>query len=76
MKPTKSKRVATLLLAVILLVTATVTANAAVSDVKPGNWAYDAVRLNVENNLIAVDYDKYDKGAPAPARTWPTPCSN
>lgn len=66
MKPTKSKRAATLLLAVILLVTATVTANAAVSDVKPGNWAYDAVQFNVENNLIAIDYSKYNMNAPAP----------
>ena len=66
MKPTKSKRVATLLLAVILLVTATVTANAAVSDVKPGNRAYDAVQFNVENNLIAIDYSKYNMNAPAP----------
>ncbi len=67
MKPTKSKRAATLLMAVILFVTAiALPANAAVSDVKPGNWAYNAVQYNVENNLIAIDYSTYNMNAPAP----------
>lgn len=66
MKFTRSKRLTALLLAAILLVTATVTAHAAVSDVKPGNWAYNAVQYNVENKLIAIDYSKYNMNAPAP----------
>lgn len=55
-----------LVLAVATLFAIAIPANAAVSDVKPGNWAYDAVRFNVENNLIAIDYSKYNMNAPAP----------
>ncbi|MEY8313516.1 S-layer homology domain-containing protein, partial [Oscillospiraceae bacterium 42-9] len=35
-------------------------------DVTPNNWAYEAVQYNVENKLIAVDYDTYNMNAPAP----------
>lgn len=55
-----------LILTVATLFAIAIPANAAVSDVKPGNWAYNAVRFNVENNLIAIDYSKYNMNAPAP----------
>lgn len=60
------KRITALVLAVILVVTLTTTASASISDVKPGNWAYDAVQYNIDNKLIAVDYNIYDMNAPAP----------
>ncbi len=66
MKIKNGKRLAALVLAIVLLVAAAATAQAAVSDVKPGNWAYDAVQYNVKNKLIAVDYSTYSMNAPAP----------
>lgn len=48
------------------IVSAAIPASAAVSDVSPNNWAYEAVQYNVENGLIAVDYDTYNMNAPAP----------
>ena len=58
-----------MVLAIVMLasiVSAAIPASAAVSDVTPNNWAYEAVQYNVENGLIAVDYDAYDMSAPAP----------
>lgn len=66
MKTSKTKRLVSLLLAAAVLLTASVTASAAVSDVKPGSWAYKAVQYSVENKLIAVDYSAYNMNAPAP----------
>ena len=69
MKVKNRKGLAALVLAVVMLATivsAAVPASAAVSDVKPNNWAYEAVQYNVENKLIAVDYDTYNMNAPAP----------
>lgn len=68
MKRTNKLLAALLVLVLImnLMTTVTVTASAAVSDVKPGNWAYNAVQYNVENKLIAVDYSTYNMNAPAP----------
>lgn len=63
---TITKRLVTLVLAVITIVSAAIPASAAVSDVTPNNWAYEAVQYNVENKLIAVDYDTYNMNAPAP----------
>lgn len=60
------KLLATLLAIVTLATAAAIPAHAAVSDVKPGNWAYNAVQYNVENKLIAIDYSKYNMNAPAP----------
>ena len=68
MKVKNRKRLAALVLAVVMLATivsAAVPASAAVSNVTPNNWAYEAVQYNVENGLIAVDYDAYDMSAPA-----------
>ena len=69
MKVKNRKGLAALVLAVVMLATivsAAIPASAAVSDVKPNNWAYEAVQYNVENKLIAVDYDTYNMNAPAP----------
>lgn len=69
MKVKNRKGLAALVLAVVMLATivsAAVPASAAVSDVTPNNWAYEAVQYNVENKLIAVDYDTYNMNAPAP----------
>ena len=69
MKVKNRKGLAALVLAVVMLATivsATIPASAAVSDVSPNNWAYEAVQYNVENKLIAVDYDTYNMNAPAP----------
>lgn len=63
---TITKRLVTLMLAVITIVSTAIPASAAVSDVTPNNWAYEAVQYNVENKLIAVDYDTYNMNAPAP----------
>ena len=61
------KKLLSLILALCLTSAALcMPADAAVSDVKPGHWSYAAVQYNVDMGLIAVDYDKYDKGAPAP----------
>lgn len=60
------KLLAALLAIVTLATAAAIPAHAAVSDVKPGNWAYNAVQYNVENKLIAIDYSKYNMNAPAP----------
>ncbi len=69
MKVKNRKGLAALVLAVVMLATivsAAIPASAAVSDVKPNNWAYEAVQYNVENKLIAVDYNTYNMNAPAP----------
>ena len=69
MKVKNRKGLAALVLAVVMLATivsAAIPASAAVSDVTPNNWAYEAVQYNVENKLIAVDYDTYNMNAPAP----------
>ena len=69
MKVKNRKGLAALVLAIVMLasiVSAAIPASAAVSDVKPNNWAYEAVQYNVENKLIAVDYDTYNMNAPAP----------
>ena len=69
MKVKNRKGLAALVLAVVMLasiVSATIPASAAVSDVTPNNWAYEAVQYNVENKLIAVDYDTYNMNAPVP----------
>ena len=69
MKVKNRKGLAALVLAIVMLasiVSAAIPASAAVSDVTPNNWAYEAVQYNVENGLIAVDYDAYDMSAPAP----------
>lgn len=60
------KLLAALLAIVTLTTAADIPARAAVSDVKPGNWAYNAVQYNVENKLIAIDYSKYNMNAPVP----------
>ena len=65
MKRTR-KLLAAILAAVTLATAAAIPAHAAVSDVKPSNWAYNAVQYNVENKLIAIDYSKYNMNAPAP----------
>lgn len=66
MKHTHKLLAALLVLIISLATTAAVPAHAAVSDVKPGNWAYNAVQYNVENKVIAIDYSKYNMNAPAP----------
>lgn len=69
MKLNNGKKLTALVLAIVMLATivsAAIPASAAVSDVSPNNWAYEAVQYNVENKLIAVDYDAYDMNAPAP----------
>ena len=69
MKLNNGKKLTALVLAIVMLATivsATIPASAAVSDVSPNNWAYEAVQYNVENKLIAVDYDTYNMNAPAP----------
>lgn len=62
--PKTIKRLTALALSLILL--AASPALAAVSDVKPTNWAYPAIQYSVENKLIAIDYSTYDMEAPAP----------
>ena len=69
MKLNNGKKLTALVLAIVMLATivsAAIPASAAVSDVTPNNWAYEAVQYNVENKLIAVDYDTYNMNAPAP----------
>lgn len=62
--PKTIKRLTALALSLILLISS--PALAAVSDVKPTNWAYPAIQYSVENKLIAIDYSTYDMEAPAP----------
>lgn len=66
MKARKSRRIWVLLLAIITLAAIIIPAQAAVSDVKPGSWAYEAIQYNVENKLIAIDYNTYNMNDPAP----------